>query len=69
MAAHVICCNDSVEYVFNGAEEDAMKKLEELSRLDWERRYRGIAEYRNFADYRRTLYWHIHTVPSNTVKD
>jgi hypothetical protein len=68
--AHVICCNDSVEYVVLGSLMRANEKMEELARAMYERQ--GEAHWRDqmrystakspYAAFRDRCYWHIHTV-------
>lgn len=56
--AYVICCNDSVEFVVIGSEEEAEKKLLVLKEEDRQKVCnRDIKE-----DYNRCYYWHIHEV-------
>lgn len=59
MDAHVICCNDSVEFVVLNDEAKAKTKLEEL-RTDYYARHKW--HFKNEAEYRIRCYWHIHTV-------
>ena len=62
--AHVICCNDSVEFVVVGSEHEA--ELEKLALRDNHfRRY----DIKNRTDYDNRYYWHIHTVDSNIPED
>lgn len=59
MEAHVICCNDGVEYVVVGNKEKAESKMAELSAayFDLNRWHFG-----NDQAYKVRCYWHIHTV-------
>jgi hypothetical protein len=76
-AAHVICCNDSVEHVVIGTEEQAQAKLEELAKEHFDRfggntgEYDDHSLYRHLGEtpyerYRQRLYWHIHTVAASS---
>ncbi len=58
--AHVICCNDSVEYVVVDDEAAAEIKKDELSKRDYDTRYKWT--YPTYEEYKHTLYWHIHSV-------
>ena len=62
--AFVICCNDSVEAVFDGDEEEAIKKAQQMG-LDYYKNLRPTWNGRPISeeDYRRTFYWHVHDVP------
>lgn len=69
MKAHVICCNDSVEFVVLYDEEKAKAKLEQLARNDFNRQPYGwtigtshIGTDAEWKAYRHRCYWHIHTV-------
>lgn len=60
MKAHVICCNDSIEYVVLDDEPLAIGKMLELKNAYFERNkwaFNGDQEA-----YNRRCYWHIHTV-------
>jgi hypothetical protein len=61
--AHVICCNDSTEFVFFGTDEDAKLKLAQLALDDYVRRY--TSSFKEYDDYRDRLHWHIRLVESN----
>lgn len=61
MEAHVICCNDSVEYVFVGTKEAAHKKVEEVMQ-QFNKRFTD-----NTGNSKSVQYWHIHTVPCAVV--
>ena len=54
--AYVICCNDSVEAVCFDTAEGCRDKL---SRKDYEVNKHNYTDY---ADYRNTLRWSVHTV-------
>jgi hypothetical protein len=61
--AHVICCNDNVEFVVLDDEALARCWLEELARADWKAGQATAAgPYDTFAKYRARMYWHLHTV-------
>ena len=62
--AHVICCNDSIEYVVLDNEEQALIKLEEIARGKYEKFYKW--EFEDYEEYRKRLYWHLHTVKYDT---
>lgn len=59
--AHVICCNDSIEFVVTGSIEDALAKCTELRKAA----YRKYAAAESFAASCHNQYWHIHSVPSD----
>lgn len=48
MKAHVICCNDGIEFVVIGTEERANKKLMEIKKTS---RFKG-----------EQYFWHLHEV-------
>jgi hypothetical protein len=64
---YVICCNDSIEYVFQGTEEQALEKMKQLEekhyimRLD-ECSYEGPQHYREYCD---RCFWHFHNPEHN----
>lgn len=80
--AHVICCNDSVEHVHLGTEQDAKARLEELAKAYFDRNrhyWDQAARYNNhltdarypgeppsYVYYRHQCYWHIHTTGVST---
>lgn len=53
--AHVICCNDFVEYVFIGTKSGAQEKCKEM-------RDAANEQYGDDANYCPSQHWHIHTV-------
>lgn len=58
--AHVICCNDAVEFVYIGEIRDARAKMQELKKID-----RGIERGRGRLSseaYENIFRWRIHTV-------
>lgn len=57
--AHVICSNDSVEHVHLGTTAEAHQQMEILAKEDYAR---GCCQTLNFKEYRKRIYWHIHTV-------
>jgi len=83
--AHVICQNDSVEFVYNGDIEDAEKKMLTLSYQsflkqeqqwisEWKRDYPCELDPKQhpmtaFDYYSNRIYWHIHTVDCVNSKD
>lgn len=69
--AHVICCNDSVEYVLLGSEEAAEVKLEQLAKEyfdkcgggnHWPPRTFQPRPMNSYEVYRQQIRWHIKTV-------
>lgn len=72
---HVICCNDSVQHVFDGPNEAALLKLEELAQSEFDRQpaywqhdylLYGSHHKDSYTYYRNRCYWHIHNVPIST---
>lgn len=64
--AHVIKCNDSVEHVVLGTEEEARAKLEELREAYFERTqwmWRPIGKETPEQAYKARCHWHVRTVP------
>ena len=59
MEAHVICCNDSVEYVVIDNEQKAIWKMAELKADYFER---NKWTFKTEKEYGQRCYWHIHTV-------
>lgn len=59
MKAHVICNNDSIEFVVIGNEKQAEEKAKELSDAYFER---NKFMFTNKSDYSINCYWHFHTV-------
>ena len=75
--AHVICCNDSVEHVFVGSEEDARLRMRILAdayykqtggTAHWSQEQKWSSADSAYGAYRQRCYWHINTVPLE-VKD
>lgn len=66
MEAHVICNNDSVEFVFIGPLEEAEKKRAELKEKDFQRYIwaygKPCGEEVVRLAHDQSCYWHIHTV-------
>ena len=60
MNAHVICCNDSIEYVVLDDEPLAIGKMLELKNAYFERNKWAFND--DQEAYIRCCYWHIHTV-------
>jgi len=74
--AHVICCNDSVEHVVVGTKEAARLKLRILAdayykRMGGDAHWRPEMRWSNaetpYEAFRQRCYWHIHTVPMETL--
>jgi hypothetical protein len=61
--AHVICYNDSIEFIFFGTDSDARLKLEQLAKEEYEQGYTSY--YKDYNDYVDSHYWHIRLVESN----
>ena len=59
MKAHVICCNDSVQHVVIGSEEQAEKKRKELKKSYFKRNKHN---FNSAEEYALQCFWHIHTV-------
>ena len=59
MKAHVICCNDSVEFVVVGSSMDAEDKMDVLSA---QHRAKYFDNYYVTEEYKDIHFWHIHTV-------
>ena len=62
--AHVICCNDSVEFVCFGLKDEA-----EITMLGLRDHHFRRYDIKNRTDYDNQYYWHIHTVESNMPED
>lgn len=79
--AHVICCNDMVEFVFVGPIEKAREKLEERAKQYYEQTGGGprwkserltpgkLSDDEVYKWYRHRCYWHIHTVKGEEFHD
>ena len=65
--AHVICCNDSVEAVYIGDEENTGNIIVRMRQSDYDRKKRGSDTYRDPHLYGQVFFWHYHTV--NIVDD
>jgi hypothetical protein len=61
--AHVICVNDSVEYVVIDSEFKAQAKLLELKEGYFEHNRWLVGQNRD--EYEARFYWHIHTVDAS----
>ncbi len=59
MKAHVICCNDGIEFVVIDDKEKAKEKLAELRDAYYER---NKFAFENQEAYKSQCYWHIYTV-------
>jgi len=57
--AHVICCNDSVEFVVIDNEVAAKDKIQELAEENY---VRNRWNFKSYEEYRKIYYWHIHSV-------
>jgi len=56
---HIICNNDSLQFVVIGDESIALEKLEELKKTYYEdNKYQFTSE----KSYDLSSYWHIHTL-------
>ena len=64
MIAHIICCNDALEYVVIDDLEAAEEKLDKLAKEYWEINKLNIIDsfLKDYKDFRKRYYWHIHTV-------
>lgn len=60
--AHVICCNDSVEYVFIGTEQHAQDKCNEMRDETYKTQYVTYSGNSDYEDYCCNHFWHIHSV-------
>lgn len=65
MKALVICCNDAVEAVFIGTEQQAEEHIIALSDAHWQKvKFTGAANgLKNYTEYRQRYYWHTHDAP------
>lgn len=70
--AHVICCNDSPEFVFVGKEEPARLRMRLLAdayykqtggKAHWTQEMKWSSSDTPYGAYRQRCYWHIRTVP------
>lgn len=59
--AHVICCNDSIEYVFIGQKHSAETKCREMRDRAYKKQYDANPNP-SYEDYCHSQYWHVHSV-------
>ena len=59
MKAHVICMNDSVEFVVIDDEAKAEEVKEELAKSYYERQ---PWRWSSYEEYQHLCFWHLHTV-------
>jgi hypothetical protein len=59
MQAHIVCCNDSTEFVVLGGEKKANDKLKSLRKEHYEK---NKWSFPDFKEYKQRCYWHLHDV-------